>query len=175
MIKAWEIKKLGDICQVIAGQSPQGKYYNDAGFGLPFYQGKREFKSKYIGEPTTWTTSTTKEAYPGDILISVRAPVGPVNFTDKHICIGRGLAAIRPSKLMDNEFLFYFLLKHENELDVNIGAVFSSINKTQIENIEIPCPSLKEQKRIVSILNKAFVAIDKIKTNTEQNLKNVKD
>lgn len=174
MKQDWKIKKLGDICKVIAGQSPEGKFYNADGNGLPFYQGKKEYGEKYIGEPTTWTTKITKEAEIDDILMSVRAPVGPINFSTQKICIGRGLAAIRASKLIDKEFLYNFLLKHENEIVGNTGAVFNSINKAQIEAIEIPLPSLPEQQRIVAILDEAFSTIAKAKVNAEQNLKNSK-
>lgn len=148
----WDEKKLRDICKVIAGQSPEGKFYNSEGNGLPFYQGKKEYGEKYIGEPTTWTTKITKEAEAGDILMSVRAPVGPVNFATQKICIGRGLAAIRAGKSIDREFLFNFLLKYENEIEGNTGAVFNSINKTQIEDIVIPHPPLSEQQIIVQQL-----------------------
>jgi len=175
-IKAgWERKKLGDVCDVIAGQSPEGKFYNDKGNGLSFYQGKKEFTDKYIGAPTKWTTKVTKEAEANDILMSVRAPVGPINFATQKICIGRGLAAIRASKLIEKEFLFNFLLKHENEIVGNTGAVFNSINKKQIEAISFPLPPLPEQQRIVAILDKAFVAISKTKDNAEQNLINAKE
>ncbi len=175
MKQGWEIKTIGNVCKVIAGQSPEGKYYNTEGKGLPFYQGKKEYGVKYIGEPTTWTTVITKEAESNDILMSVRAPVGPINFATQKICIGRGLAAIRATKLIDKEFLFNFLLKHENEIVGNAGAVFNSINKAQIEAIEIPLPPLSEQKVIVSILNETFSAIEKAKANAEQNLKNAKE
>lgn len=174
-MKGWEVKKLADVCLVIAGQSPEGKYYNDKGIGLPFYQGKKEFTEKNIGEPTTWTSVITKEAEKGDILMSVRAPVGPVNFCTKKICIGRGLAAIRAGKSVDKDYIFNFLVKHESEIVGNIGAVFNSINKTQIENIPIPLPPQPEQKRIVAILDEAFAAIDKAKANTEKNLQNAKE
>jgi len=171
----WEVKKLGEVCEVIAGQSPEGKYYNNLGEGLPFYQGKKEFTDKYLGEPTTWTTNVTKEAQKDDVLMSVRAPVGPINFSTQKICIGRGLAAIRASKMIDKDFSFNFLLKHENEIVGNTGAVFNSINKTQIENIKIPFPPLPEQKRIVTILDEAFESITKTKENAEKNLKNAKE
>jgi len=175
MKQGWEIKKLGEVCKVIAGQSPESKFYNSERKGIPFYQGKKEYREKYIGEPTTWTTKITKEAEEGDILMSVRAPVGPVNFATQKICIGRGLAAIRAGKFIDKEFLYNFFLKHENEIEGNAGAVFNSINKTQIENIPIPLPPLPEQQRIVSILDECFAAITKAKTNAEQNLKNAKE
>jgi type I restriction enzyme S subunit len=175
MKQGWEIKKLGEVCKVIAGQSPEGKFYNSEGNGMPFYQGKKEYGEKYIGEPTTWTTKITKEAEAGDILMSVRAPVGPVNFSTQKICIGRGLAAIRAGKNIDKEFLFNYLIKHESEIEGNAGAVFNSINKTQIENLEIPLPPLPEQQRIVSILDECFSAIERSRNNAEQNLKNAKE
>ena len=175
MKKNWEVKKLGEVCDVISGQSPEGKYYNNINNGLPFYQGKKEFSDKYIGEPTTWTTSITKEAKQGDILMSVRAPVGPVNFSTEKICIGRGLAAIRASELIDKEYLFKFLIKHEKDIIGNEGAVFNSINKAQIEDISIPIPPLPEQQRIVGILDEAFDAISRAKENTEKNLQNARE
>lgn len=175
MKEGWELKTIGEVCEVIAGQSPEGKFYNKIGNGIPFYQGKKEYGEKYLGEPTTWTTKITKEAKEDDILISVRAPVGPVNFATQKICIGRGLAAIRTSKLIDKEFLYSFLIKFESEIIGNTGAVFNSINKAQIEAIKIPLPPLPEQQRIVAILDEAFAKIEKAKANAEQNLKNAKE
>lgn len=149
----WQTKKLGEVCDVIAGQSPEGKFYNKKEKGLSFYQGKKEFGEKFIGEPTTWTTKITKEALAGDILMSVRAPVGPINFATQKICIGRGLAAIRAGKDIDKDFLFYFLLFSEEKIIGNAGAVFASINKRDIENLEISVPPMAEQKRIVAKLD----------------------
>ncbi|MEI6065762.1 MAG: restriction endonuclease subunit S [Methylococcaceae bacterium] len=96
---------MGEVCTVIAGQSPEGKFYNASGDGLPFYQSKKQYGEKYIGEPTT---RTTKEAEANDILMSVRVPVGSINFATQKICVGRGLSAIRATKLIDYEFLFNF-------------------------------------------------------------------
>lgn len=83
----WEMRALGEICKVIAGQSPKSEFYNTNKEGLPFYQGKKEFKDKYIGEATKWTTKITKEAVEDDILMSVRAPVGPVNFSIQNVAL----------------------------------------------------------------------------------------
>ena len=166
----WEEKKIEEVCTVIAGQSPEGKYYNFSAKGLPFYQGKKEFTEKYIGEPTTWTTEITKEAVAGDILMSVRAPVGPVNFSTQKICIGRGLAAIRATKKIDIEFLFNFLVKHESEIVGNAGAVFASINKSQIESIQIPLPSLPEQRSIVAKLDALSLETKKLEAIYQQKL-----
>lgn len=156
----WPTKKLGEVCEVIAGQSPEGRFYNKSCNGSPFYQGKKEFTEKFIGSPTTWTTKITKVALKNDILMSVRAPVGPVNFATEKICIGRGLAAIRVTKKIDKDFLFHFLRSFETEIVGNLGAVFNSINKKQIEELEIPLPSIEEQKRIVEKIEKLFAKID---------------
>ncbi len=110
---------------MIAGQSPEGRFYNELRQGLPFYQGKKDFGERALKPPTTWTSQTTKEALPGDILMSVRAPVGPINFATERICIGRGLAAIRCREELDRDFLFYQLLSKQDEIAGTEGAVFA--------------------------------------------------
>lgn len=174
MKQGWERKQIGDLCKVIAGQSPKGEFYNTKGKGMPFYQGKKDFGEKYIGVPTNWTTQTTKIGLKGDILMSVRAPVGPVNFATDKICIGRGLAAIRTENGLDREFLFYQLLHLQPEISGNEGAVFASINKSQIEALPIVYAPLPEQKRIVALLDEAFAGIDTAKANAEKNLQNAR-
>ena len=171
----WSNQKLGDYCEVIAGQSPEGKYYNDSGEGLPFYQGKKEFGDRFLGSPKKWTSKVTKEAKAGDILMSVRAPVGPINFSTQDICIGRGLAAIRSSDKLDKDFLFYYLLSKQDEIQGSEGAVFASINKAQIEALSFSYVEIKEQKRIVAILDQAFADIEQARAKTEQNLKNARE
>ena len=164
-MRGWEQTTLGATCKVIAGQSPKGSNYNESGDGLPFYQGKKEFGDKYLGAPTKWTTQITREAIAGDILMSVRAPVGPINFSTERICIGRGLASIRAKEQIHRDFLFYWLLSMQDKIKGNEGAVFASINKMQIENIQFIKPPLPEQKRIVTILDKAFAGIDTATAN----------
>ena len=172
MKAGFDPRALGSVARVIAGQSPEGKFYNDKGDGLPFYQGKKEFGDRHIGPPTTWTTEVTKIAEPGDILMSVRAPVGPVNFTRDRICIGRGLAAIRTSSEISPNFLFYQLLYKQDAIAGTEGAVFASINKAGIESVQVVAPSSKEQLRIVTLLDEAFADIAKANANAEKNLQN---
>jgi len=167
-------KTLGEVCEVIAGQSPEGKYYNTSGEGMPFYQGKKEFGERFVDEPTTWTTQTTKTAKADDILMSVRAPVGPVNITRNDICIGRGLAAIRVGSEINRDFLYYQLLYLQPEISGKEGAVFASINKTDIQNLRLRVFLLKDQKRIVQKLDEAFAGIAKAKENAEKNLQNAR-
>jgi type I restriction enzyme S subunit len=175
MKQGWTLKSVKDVAQVIAGQSPEGRYYNTDGVGLPFYQGKKEFGDKYIKPSGVWTSVITKTAIAGDILMSVRAPVGPVNVSVGEICIGRGLAAIRQKDNVLHDFLFYFFKYYEGNIKGNTGAVFDSINKAQIENIPFLIPPLPEQQRIVSIIDKDFEAIDKAIENTQKNLQNAKE
>lgn len=160
---------LGAAAIVVPGQSPEGKHYNHAGKGFPFYQGKKEFRDRNIGPPTTWTTKVTREAEAGDILMSVRAPVGPINFATDNICIGRGLAAIRCRRDIDKDFLFYQLLHKQPEIAGTEGAVFASISKAQIEALKIWNPDLLEQRRIVGILDESLEAIATAKVNAERN------
>lgn len=144
------IVSLVEIAEVIAGQSPPGEFYNTIAEGLPFYQGKTEFGNMYLGKPKKWTTQVTKEAREGDILMSVRAPVGPVNLATEHICIGRGLAAIRAKAIVNPLYLFYILHSQEETITGNGGSVFDSISRTQIEEIQIPLPPLPIQEAIVA-------------------------
>lgn len=171
MKKGWTYKKLGEVCEIISGQSPDGKYYNTDGIGTPFYQGKKDFTLKYIGEPTMWTTNETKIAEKDDLLMSVRAPVGDVNFATQRLCIGRGLAAIRTKGIVDKDFLFFFLLGKKNIIKGKEGVGFASINRKEIMDIDIQYPKdYSEQQRIVSRLDSAFANIDALKANAEKQL-----
>ena len=154
---------ISDIAEVIAGQSPKGKHYNNRGNGTPFYQGKKEFGDLHLGKPTTWTTSVTKLAQAGDVLMSVRAPVGPVNICSFECCIGRGLAAIRPIEgLATTEFLYYYLHSIEKTLVGKEGTVFASINKSEIQKIEIPIVPIEEQHTLVAKIQSALSEIEVI-------------
>ncbi|MBS4234808.1 hypothetical protein CVU14613_00450 [Campylobacter vulpis] len=107
----WERVRLGQVSQVIAGQSPQSQFYNDRQEGLLFFQGKKDFGEKYLQNSNVWTSQITKESVKNDILMSVRSPVGDVNLNPyEKICIGRGLAAIRAENYA---FLFYCILHNK--------------------------------------------------------------
>lgn len=167
--------KLGDACKVIAGQSPHSNSYNDKGLGVEFHQGKKAFGKDVIQPSGVWTTEITKMAEAGDILMSVRAPVGPTNFTDRSVCIGRGLAAIRCSELVLPQYILYALKNIESKIVGKDGAVFNSISKDMIEDLPVPKLPLSEQQRIVNLLDSEFAKIDTLKANAERNLQNAKD
>ncbi|MBD2769772.1 restriction endonuclease subunit S [Hymenobacter sp. BT664] len=146
----WEETQLSEVSRIVAGQSPAGTCYNDKGNGIPFYQGKTDFGDIYLEKPTKWTTQVTKLAGQGDILMSVRAPVGALNIATHEICIGRGLAAIQP---FDSRwFLYYFLNSIQKSIIGNGGSIFDSINKEQIEAIKVQIPSTDEQQKIAATL-----------------------
>ncbi|MDA9747621.1 restriction endonuclease subunit S [bacterium] len=145
--------KLGDICDIVSGQSPKSNYYNKEMKGTPFYQGAKDFGDRYLNEPTVWTTKISKKALPNDILISVRAPVGPLNITKQEICIGRGLSAIREREKVNWDFLFYSLEISIKNIENKSGAVFDSINKKNLQSLLINLPPLEEQKQIVEKLD----------------------
>jgi type I restriction enzyme S subunit len=152
--KDWEVVRLEDIASIIMGQSPPSSTYNKEGRGLPFLQGKMEFGSTY---PTfsVYTSKPIKIAEAGDILISVRAPVGDVNLSPFKLCIGRGLAATRciPNKAC-YLYYFYFLQKIKELLEaLGKGSTFKAIIKEDIVNLKVPLPPLSEQKKIAEILS----------------------
>ena len=146
---------LADVAQVLMGQSPPSSTYNTVGEGLPFYQGKTDFGDMYP-TPRVYCTEPSRIAEAGDILISVRAPVGPTNVSQERSCIGRGISAIRVGKKLDRDFLLYFLRFYEPELaKAGTGSTFTAIAREDLETIKIPLPPLTEQKRIASLLARA--------------------
>jgi len=163
----FEMVRLGDVAEIISGQSPESKFYNSNKNGMPFYQGRTEFGDIYIGEPKTWTTKVTKIALKDDILMSVRAPVGPVNIATQEICIGRGIASIRPNEKISQSFLFCFLRSIQNEIKGSGGAVFDSINRNQIMELKIPLPPLSIQQEIVNKIESYQKIIDGAKQIVE--------
>lgn len=146
---------LEEITEVIAGQSPPSSTYNSSEIGLPFFQGKADFGTLYP-RVRMWCSSPKKVAEEGDILISVRAPVGPTNICDRKACIGRGLSAIRCGNQIHSKFLIHYLRSIESRLAAKCnGSTFAAITQKDLKRILIPLPPLPEQKRIAKILDKA--------------------
>jgi len=157
----FEKLKLKDFAKVNMGQSPKSKYYNTEKKGVPFLQGVKTFGDIYP-KIDTYTEKTTKIAEKGEILFSVRAPVGNVNIAPFELCIGRGLASISGE---NNIFLYYLLKSYGNIYEsYSTGTVFSSINKKTLENLEFNLPSNSVQTKIANILS-AFD--DKIDNNNK--------
>lgn len=155
-----EVKKLKECCTIIAGQSPESKYYNSNGDGLPFFQGKADFGELYPSI-RVYCSQPTKIAEKDDILLSVRAPVGPTNLAPCKVCIGRGLTAIRPSEVLLTRYVLLFFRYFEAQLaSKGTGTTFKAITQDVVKNLEIPIPPLPEQERIVARIEELFSQLD---------------
>src|SRR3989344_6041355 len=155
MTKSWPTKKLGEVADIIMGQSPPSSSYNERGEGLPFFQGKAEFGEIYP-TPVKYCSAPSRIAEANDVLMSVRAPVGNINLAKEKSCGGRGLGALRAKKnILNQMFLFYFMKKNENNWSrLSTGSTFSAIKGSNLRNFEIPVPPLEIQKQIVERLDK---------------------
>ena len=158
--------KLGEIVDVIMGQSPKSEFYNTEEKGYPFLQGNRTFGLKY---PTfdIYTTVLTKLAKAGDIIMSVRAPVGDLNITPVDMCLGRGVCALR-MKNGNQSFLFYLMKYYvPHLLQKESGTVFGSVNKRDITELEVDIiEDVEKQKEIARYLE---MIDDKIELNNAIN------
>ena len=161
----WELDILKNRTDIIMGQSPPSKFYNNKGIGIPFMQGRKTFGDKYH-TIDTWCTRPKRIAKQNSILMSVRAPVGDLNIANTELCIGRGLSSIN-MKNGNNEFLYYLLKNYKNQIiSKETGTVFGSVNKLGIEKLKLPFPSEKEQERIASIISSLD---EKIELNNQIN------
>ena len=146
----WKWVRLGEIFNVIMGQSPSGTSVSENGNGLEFHQGKIYFGDDYLKVSPQITNEITKIAEARSILLCVRAPVGVVNIVQRRICIGRGLCALT-SSIMDEKFILYFVRSFEKDfVKKSTGTTFKAITNDVIKNQLFPLPPLAEQKRIVA-------------------------
>ena len=149
----WSWTRLGDVTEIIMGQSPEGSSVSE-NKGIEFHQGKIYFTDKIIKD-TVQRCSKPKKIAPADsVLLCVRAPVGIVNMTNRDICIGRGLACIKGLRGIYIEYLFNYLRTMRKYYhDRSTGSTFKAINQDIIKESILPLPPLAEQKRIVERLD----------------------
>jgi type I restriction enzyme, S subunit len=156
----WKWTTLADVCHIELGQSPPSSTYNTDGIGLPFFQGKAEF-GDLSPTPVKWCSEPKKIAEAGDVLISVRAPVGSTNLNREKSCIGRGLAAIRPNAGMSNLYFLYLLRLIKQELiDKATGTTFQAISGKVLREQLVPVAPPAEQECIVAEIEKQFTRLD---------------
>lgn len=160
--------KLSEVTEIVMGQSPKSEFFNSMGEGIEFLQGVRTF-GDLLPYFDTYTIKYNREAKEGDILFSVRAPVGRLNWSDRTIAIGRGIAAIR-SRGIDKNFLFYSLKNISARLDEQAsGTIFTSISKQELSDIELIVPdNMEDQEKIgyiLSVLDKKISVLRKINDN----------
>ena len=148
---------LKDVCKINMGQSPNSSNYNDYGDGMPFFQGNADFGERY---PITrvWCNTPTKIAQAEDILISVRAPIGALNYAKEECCIGRGLAAITPDRnKVSQDFIYWALKGKKAELnDKGNGSTFKAISRKILEQTMIPDINFEQQHKCAENLEKIY-------------------
>jgi len=161
--------KLKDVCTINMGQSPDSDSYNENGNGVPFFQGNADFGERY---PVTrkWCSAPTKMAAPEDILISVRAPIGAMNYANEECCIGRGLAALTPNReKVLPEYIFWLLKGKNAELNSKgTGSTFKAIGRNILEETLVPDISLEKQTECSIILEKTYKVISSRKQQLQK-------
>ena len=161
----WENVKLTEAAPIVMGQSPDSKNYTDNPNDYILVQGNADMQNGRV-VPRVWTTQITKLAEKGDLILSVRAPVGDIGKTDYNVVLGRGVAAIK-----GNEFIFQLLsrMKQFNYWSkLSTGSTFESINSSDIKSTEIYLPSQDEQSAIGSL----FRILDDLLASYKDNLAN---
>ena len=173
MFSAFPKVELSQISQIIMGQSPESTAYNDDGIGLPFFQGKADYGEKYT-VVKHYTKKWNKEAKRGYVLMSVRAPVGPVNIASTDCAIGRGLCAMnaKPNKA-NNEFLYNALnsMQQEIVLSGKDGSTFAAINKDQVYKLLLPQAPIELQNDFSEFVHH----VDKLKFNVQKRIEKYKE
>ena len=165
---SWPRVRLGEVCNINMGQSPESSTYNSSSEGLPFYQGNADFGTIHP-KPRVWCSAPVKIAKAGDLLISVRAPIGALNFANERCCIGRGLAALSALPNVEYGFLYYALKSKVAELNAKgTGSTFKAINKRALSAISIVLPPLAIQRRIAAKLDRLCDIVAKRKNQLSQ-------
>lgn len=163
--KGWIFSELYNVSRIIMGQSPNGDSINNVD-GIEFHQGKMYFGDIFLSVSPDKTNSPTKVIDGENILLSVRAPVGAVNKCNRKICIGRGLAAISPSEVLDETFLFYFFQFLRPEFEAkSTGSTFKAITGVVVKSALIPIPPINEQRRIVARVMELYSVLDEIEVS----------
>ena len=171
--KGWEIKILGEIARLTMGQSPDSKYYNEEGIGLPFHQGVTNFGERFPTDKI-YCSIESRVAERDDILMSVRAPVGRLNISNKKIIVGRGLCAIK-SNTEHQEYLFQTLKNHFVEEDImGGGTIFKSVTKDDVVGIKILKPNRQILEKFREIARPMFKELE-ILSYKNQNLRSTRD
>ena len=148
-----EYVALKDIAKITMGQSPESLSYNEDGEGLPFYQGNADFGELYPNE-RVWCNDPKKVAEPKDILISVRAPIGALNYAKDKCCIGRGLAAITVEDDAERNYIFHFLKAKNAELNKQgTGSTFKAIGRSVLEELKVPQISQTEKLKCMKLMD----------------------
>jgi type I restriction enzyme S subunit len=165
----WEIKRLKFIATVNMGQSPDSADCNVFGEGKPFLQGNGEF-GEIHPTPKLYCPTAKKRAFPDDILLSVRAPVGALNVADQEYGIGRGLCAVSPDRVvLSNQYARYVLEVVRLELDsIATGSTYEAVSVDEVKSLLFVQPPVREQERIAEFLDRETAKIDALVAKKER-------
>ena len=161
--------QLREMCCITMGQSPNSDSYNEEREGVPFFQGNADFGERYPNV-RTWCKEPKKMAKNGDVLISVRAPIGAINYARETCCIGRGLAALSPkTDKVSKEFIFWVMKSRCKELQMKgTGSTFKAISKKILEEVKIPLYPLEKQIEYSLVLEKVYAIIETYKSELQK-------
>ena len=149
----WKEKTLGEVAIVQMGQSPESTSYNDQGIGFPLIQGNADIANRKTFV-RIWTTQLIKKCEVGDLILTVRAPVGSVAKSIHQACIGRGVCSIINKDNSTKDFLYQFLLYFEPQWkSIEQGSTFTAVSGDDIKKIQIPLPTLDEQTKVANCLS----------------------
>ena len=158
----WEEKKLGNVTSIVMGQSPDSTSYNSNGIGLYLIQGNADIKKRKT-LPRVWTDTPTKECKVGDIIMTVRAPVGAVAKSIHNACIGRGVCAIRNNQHSVSNYIYQFLLSFEKKwVKFEQGSTFTAVNTKDVKSLKLILPTVQEQTKIASFLSSIDSKIEQL-------------
>jgi type I restriction enzyme S subunit len=159
----WKKKRLGNVCEIIMGQSPSSESYNICGVGMPLIQGNADIKNRKT-IIRTFTSQVTKTAQKDDIIMTVRAPVGEIATATFDCCIGRGVCSIK-----GNDYIYYYLEYFESKwYKLSQGSTFDSITGIQLKKLFIMFPPILEQHTIAAVLSTTDREIELLKKELEQ-------
>ena len=160
--QGWTVCKIKDIFNITMGQSPTGESINGVK-GIEFHQGKIHFTESYLSQSSVYTDQPTKIVEVDSLLLCVRAPVGVLNITQRKICIGRGLCALKPKYEIDNLYWLFILTAYKDYFESNAtGSTFKAISGDTIKNAVIKLPPLQEQERILYSIISLYESLDAI-------------
>ena len=160
--QGWAFCKIKDIFNITMGQSPTGESINGVK-GIEFHQGKIHFTESYLSQSSVYTDQPTKIVEVDSLLLCVRAPVGVLNITQRKICIGRGLCALKPKYEIDNLYWLFILSAYKDYFESNAtGSTFKAISGDTIKNAVIKLPPLQEQERILYSIISLYESLDAI-------------
>ncbi|MEY0244093.1 restriction endonuclease subunit S [Morganella morganii] len=172
---SWKVTRLKLETLLNMGQSPSSDDCNIEGNGLAFLQGNAEF-GKINPIEKQYCPVAKKTANPGDILFSVRAPVGAINYADKKYGIGRGLCSISESKKIISSFLWWLLPTYKYQLDaIATGSTFEAVSAEQLGNLSFTLPSISEQFQIADFLDHETAKIDNLIEKQQQLIELLKE